>query len=90
MEAAIKAASQSKLSQRAISEKYGIPRRTLHNHIKSGISLKRLGRKSTLTIDQEKDLKQRILRMAEIGLPITLKILKYQVLFLNVTFKGYF
>ncbi|XP_018370178.1 PREDICTED: tigger transposable element-derived protein 1-like [Trachymyrmex cornetzi] len=79
MEAALKAVERNKLSQRAICEKYGIPRRTLRNHMKSGTPLKRLGRKSILTIEQEKDLSQRILRMADIGLPITLKMLKYQV-----------
>ncbi|XP_018363679.1 PREDICTED: uncharacterized protein LOC108761566 [Trachymyrmex cornetzi] len=78
MEAALKAVERNKLSQRAICERYGIPRRTLRNHMKSGTSLKRITRKSTLTIEQEKDL-SRILRMADTGLPITLKMLKYQV-----------
>ena len=67
MEAVLKAVERSKFSQRAICERYGIPHRTLRNHIKSGIPLKRLG-KSILTIEQEKDLSQRILRIADIGL----------------------
>lgn len=63
------------MSQRHAAEKFKIPRRSLRNHIKSGITKKTLGRKSVLTMDQEQDLVRRIIRYAEVGMPITLPML---------------
>lgn len=42
-------------SQRYVSEKCGILRTTLRNHMKTGLCERRLGRKSILTPEQEED-----------------------------------
>lgn len=55
-------------SQREMSQRYGIPRRTLRNHIKSGKTDKKLGRSSLLTLAQEAELVNRLVRFAEIYL----------------------
>ncbi|KAI4466073.1 helix-turn-helix psq domain [Holotrichia oblita] len=72
-------ALQRGASQREVSARYGIPRRTLRNHLKSGIPDKGLGRRSILSVDQEKDLVQRLIRLSKVGMPLTSVILKHQV-----------
>lgn len=72
-------AIQRGLSQREASGRYGIPRRTLRNHIKSEKISRKLGRGSILTAPQENDLVKRILRLADIGYPVTPKIMRHQV-----------
>lgn len=66
------------LSQHAAAERYDIPRRTLRNHLKSGSTIKKLCRPSVFTTGQEKDLTRRIVRLAEVGMPLTCKILRLQ------------
>ncbi|KAL0821830.1 hypothetical protein ABMA28_005237 [Loxostege sticticalis] len=78
LKAALRAVRKGKLSQRAISLKYKIPRRTLRDHIKTGQDVKRMGRKPILTEDQENDLCGRIKRFAKIGLPLTPKFIRKQ------------
>jgi len=63
------------MSQRDAAEQFHIPRRTLRNHIKSGIARKTLGRKCVLTQDQEEDLVSRIIRYSEVGMPVTVRML---------------
>lgn len=66
------------LSQREASNRFQIPRRTLRNHLKSGSTTRKLGRCSTFTPEQEEDLVKRIIRLAEVGMPLTPKILRLQ------------
>jgi len=69
------AAVKDGMSQRDAADNFKIPRRTLRNHIKSGITKKTLGRKSVLTVEQEQDLVHRIIRYSEVGMPITVPML---------------
>lgn len=66
-------------SQRVVEQRTGIPRRTLRNHSKSGITKREIGRRPVLTIEQENSLEQRIIRLAKIGLPLTPKALRRSV-----------
>lgn len=72
---AVKAVERG-LSTYKAAERYKVPRRTIRNHIRTGILKKTLGRKSILNNDQETDLVSRIIRFAEIGLAITPLILR--------------
>jgi len=58
-------------SQREVAAQFKISRRTLRNHIKSGSSAKEMGRNSVLTSEQERDLVGRIIRFADVGMPLT-------------------
>lgn len=66
-------------SQRSVEQQTGIPRRTLRNHLKSGVVKRSLGRKPILTENQELELEERIIRLAQIGLPLTPKALRRSV-----------
>lgn len=57
---------------------YGIPRRTLRTHAANGIITKRLGRHTILTPDQEKDFVSRIIKFADLGIPMTPKMIRIQ------------
>lgn len=65
-------------SQREVAQRYGIPRRTLRRYKNNGLSVKRLGRPSIFTPQQEKDFVKRILRYSEIGLPLTSNLVRHQ------------
>ncbi|KAJ8969718.1 hypothetical protein NQ314_001616 [Rhamnusium bicolor] len=67
------------MSQRKASERFNVPRRTLRNHLKTDSNIRKLGRGSVLTKQQEKDLVTRIMRLAEVGYPVTPKIARHQV-----------
>ncbi|KAK9752317.1 CENP-B N-terminal DNA-binding domain [Popillia japonica] len=54
-----------------VAQQYDIPRRTLRNHLLSGSTVKKLGRRSLLNKNQEAELFNRIFRLAEVGMPIT-------------------
>ncbi len=71
--------SRNPLSVREAAKRYGIPRRTLRNHIKSGSQTKRFGRKGLLGPDVENELVARIKRFAAVGLPLTGKIIRSYV-----------
>lgn len=60
------------------AKKYGIPRRTLRNHIATGVSIKQV-RMPILSKGKEDELRQRIVRLSEIGIPLTLKIVKKKI-----------
>nr|CAD7263365.1 unnamed protein product [Timema shepardi] len=60
LEADMKAVQRGQQSQSAASEHYGVPRRTLRNHLKTEKTTKSLGTKSVLTNEQEKNLVERI------------------------------
>lgn len=61
------------------SRRYEIPRTTLGLHYRNGNPVKHLGRKSILSVDQENDLVARIHKLAEIGMPITSKMVRKSV-----------
>ncbi|KAJ8928631.1 hypothetical protein NQ314_018779 [Rhamnusium bicolor] len=67
------------MTQRKASERFNVPRRTLRNHLKTGSNIRKLGRGSVLTKQQEKDLVTRIMRLAEVGYPVTPKIARHPV-----------
>ena len=69
-------AVQNGASQREAAIKYKIPRRTLRNHLCTGSQKKSLGRKTTLSSEQEQKLVSRIFRLSDIGMPITPKLLR--------------
>jgi len=69
------AAIKNGMSQHDAADNFKIPRRTLCNLIKSGITKKTLGRKSVLTVEQEQDLVRRIIRYSEVGMSITVPML---------------
>lgn len=66
-------------SQETVARRCGIPRRTLRNHLKSGVSKRSLGAKPLLNPQQENDLAVKIIRFAEKGFPLTPKSLRRSV-----------
>ncbi|KAI4455536.1 transposase is4 [Holotrichia oblita] len=60
----------------AVAKQYGIPRRTLRNHIRTGRIHRQLGRHSLLNVAQQNELCRRIFRLAEVGMPLTPKVLR--------------
>ncbi|KAJ8948410.1 hypothetical protein NQ318_009921 [Aromia moschata] len=76
---AIKAVDRG-LSQQKAATRFGIRRRTIRNHIKTGKIERKLGRQSILSPQQEKDLTARILRLADVGYPVTPQIMRHQKL----------
>jgi len=73
------AAIKDGMSQRDAADNFKIPRRTLCNHIKSGITKKSLGRKSVITVELEQDLVRHIIRYSEVGMPIIVPMLERYV-----------
>lgn len=73
---AVRAVQRGIMSSYAAAERYKVPRRTIRNHLQSSILLKSLGRKPVLNPEQEADLVKRIIRYAEISLPVTPRILR--------------
>ncbi|XP_072931645.1 uncharacterized protein [Epargyreus clarus] len=78
LKSALQAVNSCQMSQRKAAETYGIPRRTLRNHIKSGSTKKITGRVPILSKSQEKDLCKRIVRLSQVGMPLTPKIVRKQ------------
>lgn len=66
-------------SVKGTAAKFGIPRRTLRNHVSSGSKVKKLGRNTYLNVEQEQELCQRIHRLGNVGMPITPKLLRRSV-----------
>lgn len=71
LQAAINSLKSGNLSQREAAHRFNIPRRTLRNHLKSGVLNKKLGRSSLLSFEQEKQFSERIVRLCDIGMPLT-------------------
>lgn len=78
LQAAMAAVKRGQLSQLAAANLYGIPRRTLRNHLETGNLFKRLGKSTIMNKEQENDLVQRILRFADMGTPITPRLIRKQ------------
>lgn len=75
---AVASVISGELSQRQAAEKYQIPRRTLRNHLKTGITTKKMGRDPILSKAQENDLVERIIKFAKIGMPLTSLVIRTQ------------
>lgn len=74
---AVDAVSKKKMSDYAAEKQFGVPRRTIRRYVKAGHDVKsKLGRKFTLTSEQEAELCTRIIRLSDIGFPLTTKILR--------------
>ena len=68
------------LSVNAASQRYDIPRRTLRRYLEANKGKKsKLGCNTTITIEQEEELCRRIFRLAEVGFPLTSKLLRLNV-----------
>lgn len=76
---AMDAVRKDKWAVRRAADTFGVPRRTLRNHLASGNSTKVTGRKPVLSVEQELELCRRIHRLADVGMPITPKIVKRTV-----------
>lgn len=80
MNSALEACRGGTLSAKKASEVYGIPRRTLREYLDGQKRGKlKVGRKTVLTAEQENDLCERIFRLADVGYPITHKMLRMNV-----------
>jgi len=74
---AMRVARTSKLSANTAAIHYKVLRRTLRAYLaESKESKSKLGRKTVLSPQQEKELSKRIIRLAQTGCPITLKVLR--------------
>ncbi|XKL66123.1 hypothetical protein PGB90_009543 [Kerria lacca] len=75
LQLAIKAV-HDEIEVQAAASRYNIFRITLRNHLGAGTDVKRLSRTPTLIEAQEKDLCLRIIRLADVGMPIANGVLK--------------
>ncbi|KAJ3659728.1 hypothetical protein Zmor_011402 [Zophobas morio] len=76
LEGAIEAVTKRLLDYKAAAE-YNIPCRTLRKYVNKNITEKaKFGRKFTLSEEQQNELCTRNLKLAEVGYPITQKILR--------------
>ncbi|KAJ8886340.1 hypothetical protein PR048_012551 [Dryococelus australis] len=64
-------AVRSGRSVKFVASEFGIPRRTLRNHVISGRTNRKLGRSPVLTIEQEIKLSRRLFRLADVDMLIT-------------------
>ena len=77
LEKALTMIKSKKISISGASKRFGIPRRTIGGYVKSGDgSMKKNGRPPVLTQDQELDLVSRVVRLANVGFPLTSKVLR--------------
>ncbi|KAI5725143.1 hypothetical protein M8J77_011509 [Diaphorina citri] len=80
LEVALRAIRLDKMSVKAASSRYGIPRRTLGDYVKRAASSKvHGGRRSTLSNEEEQLLVERMTRLADVGFPMRPKVLKKMV-----------
>ncbi|KAJ2937824.1 hypothetical protein O0L34_g17800 [Tuta absoluta] len=78
MENAVKMVERGILSTYTAAARYNIPRKTLRNHLQSGSTERKLGRSAILSSEQEAGLVRRIVRLADVGVPLTPKMLRIQ------------
>ncbi|XP_023943922.2 protein tramtrack, beta isoform isoform X5 [Bicyclus anynana] len=71
MAAAMIAVNKGHLTPNKAASWYGIPRRTLLDHLKTGCITKCMGRKATLSKEHERELVNRIIQKARNGMSIT-------------------
>ncbi|KAJ8894720.1 hypothetical protein PR048_000027 [Dryococelus australis] len=70
---------KNKVSVRCAAITHAIPRRTLRNHLLSGSRQKIKGREPIPPIDHELELCNGILRLSDVGMPLTPNVLKRTV-----------
>lgn len=74
---AVAAVKEGGMSRQGASKTFSIPRRTLSRYVDKNENKKSaMGRKPVLTADQERELSSRIIRLAEVGYPLTSKTLR--------------
>ncbi|XP_063219165.1 tigger transposable element-derived protein 1-like [Bacillus rossius redtenbacheri] len=77
---AVDAVRLGNLSVNAASKRYVVPRRTLRRYLSNNQDVKsKLGCKATLKTEEERELSRRIIRLANVGYPLTSKMLKLNV-----------
>ena len=69
---ALEERQQAGTSIRKLEKKYGVPKSTLNRHIKNG-NKRKVGRKNMFSVEEESELKDCILKSADLGFPLTLK-----------------
>lgn len=70
------AAVDEGVSVRKAASDHQIPRRTLRNHLKTGVKERCIGRPTILSAEQENELAERIKRFSEVGFPLTKKMIQ--------------
>lgn len=83
----MEAVQNKQLNTNAAALRFNIPRRTLRNHLRSGNSTKIIGKTTVLTKQLEEDLSQRIIRFANLGIPVTPKFIRKQAFLFCERFK---
>ncbi|KAK9881249.1 hypothetical protein WA026_015367 [Henosepilachna vigintioctopunctata] len=78
LRAAVDDARSGRLSTYKASAQYGVPRRTIRNHLKCCILHKSLGRNVIFTKEQEKNFVCRIIKFSDIGIHLTPKMIRIQ------------
>lgn len=74
---AVAAVREGRMSHQGASKTFSIPRRTLSRYVDSNQTRKAaMGRKPVLSADEERELSARIIRLAEVGYPLTSKTLR--------------
>nr|CAH7745913.1 unnamed protein product [Callosobruchus chinensis] len=74
---AVAAVREGRMSRQGASKTFSIPRRTLSRYVDNNETRKSaMGRKPVPTADQERELSSRIIRLAEVGYPLTPKTLR--------------
>lgn len=79
LEAAAKAVQDNRCSVNAASKDFKIPRRTLRDYLLKRTTSSKLGRNTILSPQLEADLCERIIRLANVGYPVTSKIIRSSV-----------
>lgn len=75
LRAAMVAVEEGHLTQCAAAELHGIPRQTLAGHLRTGNSVKRMGRITLLNEMEENILVNRLMNLSNNGLALTSKII---------------
>ncbi|KAJ8965827.1 hypothetical protein NQ314_003894, partial [Rhamnusium bicolor] len=74
---AVAAVVAGRMSRQAASRTFSIPRRTLSRYVDNNrINKSTMGRRTTLTVEQEEELSSRIVRLAEVGYPLTSRTIR--------------
>ena len=76
LRAAMEAFKSGRMTKSAAVRRYGIPRGTLNDHLKTGSIVKRFGRKLVFSEKQEKELVRRIHNLTTKGMPLTSKLIR--------------
>lgn len=87
MKQALTAVKSGKMKVNTAANHYNVPRRTLRRYLQEKKETKSaLGRKPLLNPDQEKILASRIIRLCNVGYPLTQRILSQKLPFLFYNF----